>query len=230
MVDSETPQVGAIIVAAGAGTRMGGVDKLFAPLAGRPVLAHSLDAFQRCPAVAHIVLVLAASTVPRGRAFVVEGGFSKVAAVCPGGPRRQDSVRLGLQALPSCPWVAVHDGARPLVTPELILRGLEAARRSGAAVPVVPLVDTIKEVSPRGHVLRTLDRGRLRAVQTPQIFRCDLLWRAHEEVTTDVTDDAAMVEALGLPVATFAGSRRNLKITEPEDLELARALMTFPPS
>lgn len=230
MVDSETPQLGAIIVAAGASTRMGGIDKLFAPLAGRPVLAHSLDVFQRCPVVAHIVLVLARVALPRGRALVVDGGFSKVAAVCPGGPRRQDSVRLGLQALPACPWVAVHDGARPLVTPELIVRGLEAAHRSGAAVPVVPLSDTVKEVSPGGDVLRTLDRSRLRAVQTPQVFRYDLLRRAHEEVTGDVTDDAAMVEALGLPVTTFAGSRHNLKITEPEDLELARALMTLPAS
>jgi 2-C-methyl-D-erythritol 4-phosphate cytidylyltransferase len=105
----------------------------------------------------------------------------------------------------------------------MVSRGLEAARDCGAAVPVVPVADTIKEVGEDGRVVRTLDRALLCAVQTPQVFRYDVLLRAHEEVTGDVTDDAAMVEALGLPVATYEGHRRNIKITTPEDLLLAEA-------
>lgn len=233
--------VGAVVVAAGSGTRMAApsasagqaLDKLFAPLAGRLLLAHTLAAFQRCAPVQRLVLVLSPANLERGRQLVQTHGLDKVSEICSGGPRRQDSVRLGLQALGACQWVAVHDGARPLVTPDLILRGLEAARDTGAAVPALPLADTVKEARPERRrragpdplVRRTLDRGRLWAVQTPQIFRYDLLLRAHREVTADVTDDAAMLEALGLPVRLFQGSRRNIKVTTPEDLRLAEAIL-----
>ncbi|MDO8614422.1 MAG: 2-C-methyl-D-erythritol 4-phosphate cytidylyltransferase [Dehalococcoidia bacterium] len=217
--------VGAVIVAAGSGTRMGGVDKIFALLAARPLLSHTLSAFEDAPAVERVVLVLAEADLERGQSLVRQGGFAKVAAVCAGGPRRQDSVRLGLAALGPCEWVAVHDGARPLVTGALIAAGLEAARETGAAVPANALADTVKEAGPDGLVRRTLDRGRLWAVQTPQVFRYDLLMRAHREVTQEVTDDAAMVEALGVPVKLFPGSRRNIKVTTPEDLALAAALL-----
>ena len=194
-------------------------------MAGRPLLAHTLAAFQECTAVQRLVLVLSPANLDRGRQLVQTHRLDKVTDIRTGGPRRQDSVRLGLQALGPCQWVAVHDGARPLLTPDLILRGLEAARDSGAAVPALPLADTIKEGGPDGLVLRTLDRSRLWAVQTPQIFRYDLLLRAHREVTADVTDDAAMLEALGLPVKLFEGPRRNIKVTMPEDLRLAEALL-----
>ncbi len=232
---SEEPDLAAIILAAGASTRMGGTDKLFATIGGRPVLAHSLDAFQRCPASGTVILVASPGNMGRARVLVRDGGFTKVAAVCPGGPRRQDSVRAGLEALAhlsgSPPWhyVAVHDGARPFVTPALIQRGLNVARRHGAALPVLPVPDTVKEVSGEGLVVRTLDRSRLRLAQTPQVFAYPLLERAHREVTVDVTDDAAMLELLGLPVATFPGSPRNIKITTPGDLELARALAAISP-
>lgn len=219
---------GAVIVAAGSGVRMGGAGKLFAPLAGLPVLVHTLRAFEDCPAVSRIVLVMAAEKIGRGRALVIEGGFRKVSAVCAGGARRQDSVWMGLEALGPCGFVAVHDGARPLVTPDLIARGLAAARETGAAVPAVPLADTVKEAARDGTVLRTLDRSRLRAVQTPQVFRYGLLARAHREITADVTDDAAMLEALGVRVKLFEGARRNIKITTLEDLELAAALLQAP--
>jgi len=223
----------AVIAAAGSGTRMGGLDKLFTPLAGRPLLAHALAAFEECPAVECVVLVLSPSSLERGREMVEVYGFHKVSSVCLGGPRRQDSVCLGLeslrqgsgQALGHGQWVAIHDGARPLVTPDLILRGLEAAQETGAAVPALPLADTVKEVGAEGLVLRTLDRGRLWVVQTPQIFRYDLLLRAYHEIIADVTDDAAMLEALGLPVKLFPSAASNLKVTTPEDLRLAEALL-----
>ena len=216
---------GGVIVAAGVGVRMHGADKLFSVVAGRPLLAHAVAAFQSCEDIDRVILVTSEPNLKRGQALMAEEGFEKVIAVCTGGPRRQDSVKCGLSALGPCDLVAVHDGGRPLLRPGLISRGLEAARATGAAVPVVPLADTIKEIDETAAITRTLERSRLVAVQTPQVFRYDLLLRAHDEVTRDVTDDAAMVEALGHAVATFEGSNRNVKITTAEDLMLAEAYL-----
>ncbi len=207
---------------------MGGTEKLFAPLAGRPLLAYSLDAFQRCPAVGRIVLVLSERNRGEGEALLKGGAFPKVEALCLGGQRRQDSVWAGLSALGGPRpdgWVVVHDGARPLVTPALIEKGLAAARETGAAVCAVPAQDTIKEGDEQGLVRRTLDRERLWLVQTPQVFRYDMLREAHERASGDVTDDASLVEALGQRVRLYAGSRRNLKVTTPGDLAVAEALL-----
>ena len=217
--------VGAVIVAAGGSSRMGAADKLFADLGGRPLLARALQPFQDSPLVHRIVLVLSAANLERGRALAGECGIDKLTAACEGGPRRQDSVRLGLDALGPCDWVLVHDGARPLVTTELIERGLAAARETRAAVPVVPIADTVKQTGPEGTVEQTLDRSRLWAAQTPQVFRYDLLLRAHREVTAEVTDDAAMLETLGLAVKLYEGSPTNIKVTTPADLRLAEALL-----
>ena len=223
---------GAIVVAAGGSSRMRpstgsgrAVDKLFAPLGGRPLLARALQPFQESPLVDRIVLVLSAANLEQGRALAAACGVAKLSAACAGGPRRQDSVRLGLEALGECEWVLVHDGARPLASAELIEGGLAAARETGAAVPAVPLADTVKLAAPDGTVERTLDRSRLWAAQTPQVFRYDLLLRAHREVTSEATDDAAMLEALGLAVKLFEGSATNIKVTTPEDLRLAEALL-----
>jgi 2-C-methyl-D-erythritol 4-phosphate cytidylyltransferase len=220
---SET--IGAVIVAAGAGVRMKGADKLFALVAGRPLLAHAVAAFETASAVDRVALVMAEENLERGEELVRTEGFAKVVTVCAGGPRRQDSVKCGLENLGPCDWVAVHDGGRPLLRTGVILAGLQAARETGAAVPVVPLTDTIKEVDETGFVARTLDRSRLVAVQTPQVFRYDLLLRAHQQVREDVTDDAAMVEAIGGRVKTFEGNPRNIKITTIEDLMLAEAYL-----
>jgi len=217
--------VGAVIVAAGRGRRMAGVDKLLAPLAGRPLLAHTLTAFQACPSVERVALVMARDRVEEGRGLVRAHGFDKVAAVCEGGERRQDSARAGLEALGPCEWVVVHDGARPLVTPRLIEEGLAAARETGAAVCAVPLSDTLKQVTASGEVERTVEREGLWLAQTPQVFRCDLLLEAHRRATVEATDDAALVEAIGGRVRVYMGSPRNIKVTTPEDLALARAVM-----
>src|SRR5256712_848555 len=191
---------GAIIVAAGSGTRMAGADKLFTEVAGQPLLAHAIAPFQECASIERIVLVMAPLNLKRGRDLVERYGFTKATALVKGGERRQDSVRLGLEALGGCDYVAVHDGARPLVTPELIARGLEAARETGAAAPALPIADTVKEAGPNGIVLRTLDRSRLWAVQTPQVFRYELLLRAHREITAGVAGAAATGGAVGGPV------------------------------
>jgi len=237
--------IGAIVAAAGGSARMGGpstlrlrsgqagsgqaLDKLFAHLAGRPLLAHVLGRLQDCRHVDRIVLVISSANLQRGRDLVAEYGIDKVSAVCRGGPRRQDSVRLGLEALEppgsaAGDWVLVHDGARLLVEP-VISRGLDAAQETGAAVPAIPIADTIKMAGQDGTVDHTVDRSRLWAAQTPQVFRYDLLLRAHREVTADVTDDAAMLEALGLPVKLYPGSPLNIKVTTVEDLRLAEALL-----
>jgi len=222
---AQTESVGAIIAAAGRGQRFGEGDKLFAPLAGRPLIAHTLMAFEVCQAVNTVVLVLAEENLERGCRLVDTTGFDKVAVICPGGPRRQDSVRLGLEALPECRWVVVHDGARPLVSATLIEAGLAAAAEMGAAIAAVPLADTLKEVTGGGLITRTLDRRNLWAAQTPQVFDYELLREAHGRAQGEVTDDAALVEALGRRVRVFPGSPRNLKVTTAADLALAQTLV-----
>jgi 2-C-methyl-D-erythritol 4-phosphate cytidylyltransferase len=216
---------GAIIVAAGSATRMEGLDKLFTRVGGRPLLAHAVGAFEDCREVHRIVVVLSEDNLERGRQMLAGQPFTKLAGVCSGGARRQDSVHCGLETLGEIDYVAVHDGGRPLVKPGMIARGLEAARETGAAAPIVPLIDTIKEVGDDGTVVRTLDRSRLWATQTPQVFRYDLLMRAHREITADVTDDAAMIEMLGVAVKTYEGRRRNIKITTPDDMAMAEAYL-----
>jgi len=214
-----TETLGAIIVAAGSGERMGGLDKLFTEVAGKPLLAHAIEPFQECLLVSGIVLVVTDDNLQHGRDLVTRFAFSKVGSVVEGGARRQDSVRAGIDALSACDYVAVHDGGRPLVTVDLIERGLAAARETGAAVPGVRIPDTVKEADDDRVVVRTADRSKLWAIQTPQVFRRDILERAHRQVTADMTDDAAMVEALGEPVRVFEGDRRNLKVTVAEDLD-----------
>lgn len=225
MESTDSTQVGAVIAAAGRGVRMGGVDKLLAPLAGRPLLADSLAAFQGCAAVQRVVLVMAEERLEDGGRLVREGGFDKVSSVCAGGARRQDSVRAGLEALGPCEWVVVHDGARPLVTARLIEEGLAAARETGAAICAVPVSDTIKQVAASGEVERTLEREGLWLVQTPQVFRYDLLLEAHRAARIEATDDAALVEAMGGRVRVYMGSPRNIKVTTPEDLALAEDML-----
>jgi 2-C-methyl-D-erythritol 4-phosphate cytidylyltransferase len=220
---SGSSRAGAIIVAAGSSQRMRGVDKLFAPLAGRPVLAHSVAAFVSHPSIGETVVVTSSANEEATRALVAE--LAPRARVVLGGARRRDSVRAGLEALADCEYVVVHDAARPMVTAALIDAALEGAREVGAALCAVPITDTVKRSEPSGRVSSTVTREGLWLAQTPQAFRTDLLLRAHRTVELDVTDDAALIELLGEPVKLVLGSTRNLKISQPEDLALARALL-----
>jgi 2-C-methyl-D-erythritol 4-phosphate cytidylyltransferase len=220
---SGSSRAGAIIVAAGSSQRMRGVDKLFAPLAGRPVLAHSVAAFVSHPSIGETVVVTSSANEEATRALVAE--LAPRARVVLGGTRRRDSVRAGLEALADCEYVVVHDAARPMVTAALIDAALEGAREVGAALCAVPITDTVKRSEPSGRVSSTVTRQGLWLAQTPQAFRTDLLLRAHRTVELDVTDDAALIELLGEPVKLVLGSTRNLKISQPEDLALARALL-----
>ena len=214
------------MVAAGSSTRMEGIDKVFAPLLSIPVIAHCLDQLETFPPVARIALVLSQQSIDLGKQMVALRKYFKVSIVCAGGARRQDSVRLGLEALGPCDWVLVHDGARPCLDHPLLERGWDAVRRCGAALAGVPVKDTIKLVAPELTIKGTLPREDLWAAQTPQFFRYDLLRRAHQQCRELVTDDAAMVEQLDHPVQMFLGSYENLKITTPDDLTIAEALLT----
>ena len=227
MATASTPgfSVGAVVVAAGKSSRMGGVDKVFTPILRRPLLTFVLDQLEAFPPVSEIVLVVDSGSLRQGQDLIEAGGYLKVTHVCPGGARRQDSVRSGLDSLTPCGWVIVHDGARPCLDLPMLERGLAAAQEAGASVAGVPVKDTIKVVSGQGTVLDTPDRRSLWAAQTPQIFRYDLLRDAHGRCGQDVTDDAMMVESLGHPVQMFLGSYENLKVTTPEDLILAEAFL-----
>ena len=217
--------VGAVVVAAGRSRRMRGPDKTFMPLAGRPLASYSLEALNRCPLVDAIVFVVSAEAMDQGRRLVDQYNWEKVIAVCPGGERRQDSVRHGLDALPDIGLILVHDAARPCVGQSIFQRGIDEAMKYGAAVAAVPVKDTIKTADADGVVTSTLDRASLWAVQTPQVFRTSLLQRAHHEVHVDVTDDAAMVECLGHEVRLFPGSDDNIKVTTPSDVAVAEVLL-----
>lgn len=211
----------AIIVAAGSSSRIG-TDKIFLQLVDKPVLAWSVDTCQNNPSISRIVLVMNKNNVKSGEELRRERNWNKVTAVCIGGVRRQDSVKQGLKNVENCQWVLIQDGARPFITDDLITNGLEAAKKTGAAIAAVPVKDTIKLGDKNNIVKKTLQRDSLWAVQTPQIFRSDIISNAYNDNTEDVTDDASLVEKCGYKVKIYMGSYKNIKITTTEDLNLAR--------
>jgi len=219
-------KVGAIIVAAGDGKRMGGADKLMALLGGEPVIARVVSTFESCKLISQIVLVLSEANLERGRRLAADYNWSKLSDICPGGQRRQDSVVAGIARLRDCAWVVIHDGARPLVSEDLISRGLSAAEATGAAVAAVPVTDTIKVAGDDMLVRETPPRRKLWAVQTPQVFRLATIAGAYRHIgDNDVTDDAAAVEQSGHRVKLYMGAYDNIKITTPSDLALAEVLL-----
>lgn len=217
----------AVIVAGGSGTRMGGgIPKQFRSLNGRPVLWWSMKAFSDADPHTRIILVLPDdfislwtdfySTLPECDRFAYE--------VCSGGKTRSESVKNGLALIPDeDSMVAVHDGARPLVSPEIITRGWKTCQDSGAAIPVIGITDSLRRLQDAGS--QSVDRNEYVAVQTPQVFKTQILKEAYEKARDGVfTDDASVVEACGKKVALFEGSPVNIKITNPKDLEIATVL------
>ena len=216
----------AVIVAAGSASRMGGIDKVMAPLGGEPMIVRTVRTFQNCDAIREIVIVTRQDLlVP---IMDLCHGFDKVQAVIVGGNSRDESVRKGIGALSEkTKLVAVQDGARPLVTWQVIDRAVRAANSYGAAAPAVPVKDTIKVVK-GGMVLATPDRSALQAVQTPQVFDIDLLSGALAKAKEDgaaITDDCSAVERLGMSVKIVEGDERNIKVTTPMDLKIAEMLL-----
>lgn len=219
-----------IIVAAGKSERMGSdVDKAFLSLGTRPVLAYSLLAFEQCPLIDGVILVVRKDRLDSARGLAQIFGCAKVRAVVVGGTTRQASVMNGMEQLgEDVRIVAVHDGARPCVTPELIAETIRSAKRCGSGVAAVKITDTIKEVDRGMIVSRTVDRAKLWAVQTPQTFRVDLLLKACQNAAKknlSVTDEASAVEAIGEPVHLVPASWSNIKVTAPVDLSLAASLL-----
>ena len=235
-------ELAAIIVAAGKSQRMGGADKQLRTIGGLPVLARTVAAFESCDDVDAIVLVVNPDNMAGTAELKAKYGWRKVRAFVPGGERRQDSVNAGLTAVGrferdstadrarGYDWVAVHDGARPLVTPGLISRGWAAAQGVGAAIAALPATDTIKSTDANHTITGSPDRGNLWLAQTPQIFRTSLLVGAYQalaerEDPPTVTDCAHVVELIGHRVIVFEGERTNIKITTPLDLVIAEAIL-----
>jgi len=220
---NKSGELGAVIVAAGTSHRMGGINKLFASVGGKPLLAWSVDVCQRCELIKHIVVVLNDNDLARGQRLKEETAWSKV-SLCAGGPRRQDSVLQGLRHVRDHDWVMIHDGARPFLTAHLIEDGLKVAKQTGAAVAAVPVNDTVKLVDSERLVKKTLKRDRLWATQTPQVFNFDMIMRAYGKLRAEVTDDAAALEQQGYEVQLYMGDYENIKVTTPGDLALARVI------
>lgn len=220
----------AIIVAAGSSHRMQGLDKLWTPLAGRTTLARTIDVFETSPIIDEIILVVNAERIDNAKTLCQQEGWRKITGIVAGGILRQDSVLIGLDTLantaPQTQWVMIHDGARPLVTPDILDAGLKAAQACQAAIAGVPVKDTIKQAQ-QGWIYSTLDRSQLWSIQTPQVFSFPLIHHAYHDqlLQQEFTDDAALLEQLGQRVAIFPGSYRNIKITTQEDLLIAEALI-----
>ena len=216
----------AVIVAAGTASRMGGIDKVMAPIGGEPMILRTVRRFETCDAIQEIVVVTREDLLEPIRQLCRD--CSKLKAVVQGGASRQQSVELGLQALSKeCRMVAVQDGARPFVSDALICRTVEAAANYGAAAPAIPVKDTIKVVQ-NGFVKETPDRNLLRAVQTPQVFDLDMLRGALVKAAQDgvaVTDDCSAAEHLGMSVQLVEGEETNIKVTTPMDLRLAEMIL-----
>jgi len=211
---------------------MGGADKIFAPLAGRPLICYPLALFEGCAEVGAVVAVVAPACRERVLRLVADSGFRKVREVVPGGARRQDSAVAGLGAAARCgsgrAAVLIHDAARPLATEDLIRRVLVALADADGAVPGVAVTDTIKRVEEGGSVVATLARDHLRAVQTPQAFGLGAISAAYERASREgweATDDAAVLERAGGRVVVVAGDPDNVKVTYPRDLARAESLL-----
>jgi 2-C-methyl-D-erythritol 4-phosphate cytidylyltransferase len=220
----------AIIAAAGSGKRMASDrPKQFLHLAGTPIVFHTLKAFEECDSIQEVIVVLPAVESAGFLSMAGKFGLKKLSKVVPGGATRADSVKRGLLAIRSATAdiVAVHDGVRPFVTIEEIEQTVSAAKETGAAILVAPVVDTIKEVK-GSTVVRTIDRASLRHALTPQCFRYEVLRKAYEQVDVNdpsLTDESSLVERMGASVAIVEGSSRNIKITTQEDLALAEAYL-----
>ncbi len=221
----------AVIVSAGKGVRfMEGQKKQFYFLGGKPILAHTLDKFETCPLIRSILLVVSQEDMDTCLKEVIEKyKFKKVSQIVPGGKRRQDSVKNGIDALPKdADMVVIHDGVRPFVTRAMIEDSIHSAGRYGAVVLAMPVKDTIKISNPDGTVLKTLDRESLWQIQTPQTFQANVIKDAYHRATEDGfvgTDDASLVERTGAKVHILPGSYTNIKITTPEDLLLANLFL-----
>ena len=206
--------------------------KQYLEIGGKPLLVHTLRTFQECHLVDSIIIVVPEKDIDYCLHQMVQRyQLSKVYKVTSGGERRQDSVRNGIGAVAdTCRWVLIHDGVRPFVSIELIEKVIKAARRFRAVITGLPVAETIKRVGSKGNILKTIERKDLWIIQTPQIFSREDIYLAHQEALkrgwTEATDDASLVEKMGISVKIIEGEERNIKITTPHDLQVARFLLS----
>lgn len=221
---SNRASAAAVLVAAGSSSRMNGDDKIFLDLCSRPIIEHSLSVFMNSGLFETTILVLSKNSINLAHDklsdYLAEGLI-----LTTGGVRRQDSVLRGLEKIQKSPVVAIHDGARPCITQSILEQGLEKVEKTGAAIPVIPVTDTVKRLNDIGRVETTLPRKNYKFSQTPQFFDLDLIRKAHRKIIKDVTDDASMIEMIGGEVEVFDGDIENLKITTSNDLVIARNIL-----
>lgn len=231
-IDRENSKVAALILSAGSSARMEGADKVFVLLAGKPVILYSVELFANLSEIKEILIVTAAGSIDKLNGIAGPAAVGKLAGIVAGGDRRQDSARVGLEALKDRGYgdnvVLIHDAARPLADGALVRRVLDAFPGADSVVPVVTVNDTIKRVDAGGIVEATLNREFMRAVQTPQGFELDYILDLHGRAAADgyyATDDAALVEHYGGRVVTVEGDAGNIKITRPVDLKIAEVFL-----
>ena len=212
-----------IILGAGSGDRMSGIDKILSEISGLPAILHSVNAFLEVGIFQNTIVVANTDNIAELKRLLSASKYQSVDVVL-GGKRRQDSVKIGLDKIRSSDYVMIHDGARPCVSLALIKRGVVAAETSDAAIPVVPITDTVKMLSDSA-VLSTIDRSSLYASQTPQVFNYRTIAELHLNLTSDVTDDASVIEINGGNVSTFNGDPENIKMTNPIDIEMAEVIL-----
>ena len=221
---SNRASAAAVLVAAGSSSRMNGDDKIFLDLCSRPIIEHSLSVFMNSGLFETTILVLSKNSINLAHDklsdYLAEGLI-----LTTGGARRQDSVLRGLEKIQKASVVAIHDGARPCITQSILEQGLQKVGKTGAAIPVIPVTDTVKRLNDIGRVETTLPRKNYKFSQTPQFFGLDLIRKAHREIIKDVTDDASMIEMIGGEVEVFDGDIENLKITTSNDLVIAQNIL-----
>jgi len=213
----------AIILGAGSGDRMGGIDKILTEIAGLPSILHSVNAFLEVGRFETTIVLANTENVGQLK-YLTSGPEYQSVEVVLGGIRRQDSVKIGLGQIKSSDFVMIHDGARPCVSSALIRRAITECENTDAAIPVVPINDTVKMVD-ASVVTSTVDRSSLYASQTPQVFRYKTISELHRKLTFEVTDDASVAEIYGVEVSTFEGDPENIKMTTPLDMEIAEIIL-----
>ncbi len=213
--------VTAIILAAGKGNRMKGINKMLLPFKNDPLIHHTMSVFHNCSLIQSIILVVSQDLYKNAVQIFPNTIWHKITDITIGGERRQDSVKNGLSKSKNPKWVIIHDGARPFINESIIEKGLLAAKPTGSAVAAVPVTDTIKKVDGK-NVLNTIPRDNLWSIQTPQIFKYEIIKKAYEQINNDVTDDASLVEQLGNQVNVFMGSYNNIKLTTKDDINTAK--------
>ena len=221
----KTPDIGVILLAAGSSTRMDGQDKIFMPIYNNPLLYYSLKEFNDSRHVSAISIVLNEKNYQSGMTYINSLNFDKVTSVCIGGSRRQDSVLNGLYALGKHDFILIHDAARPCINQCIINRGIESVIKFNASIPVIPSTDTLRTLRDEEFADKVIDRETIWITQTPQCFSYELILKALTATEVSVTDDAMLVQKLGVNIKTFKGSKNNIKVTTSDDIAMVKSII-----